>query len=238
MRRCLLCLYAVILGLCPVALFCQSSSSAAISNTIAFYQRAIGDQSGIYNGTQYYRYPGFINSGHVFFMSDSLTNGSVNYDGITYNNVPLLYDEMIDELLTTDYRKENLVQLVKLKVERFTIFNHNFVRVADSVLGISPGYYRQLYNGKSKVFAREAKTIDKRIINQFEVNTTVEMRNSYYVFINKRYRAISGAKQLLNLMADKGKAVSDYLKGKKLKYKSNRENYIVEAVKVYDELSQ
>jgi hypothetical protein len=223
---------------CPAAAFCQSSSSTAISNTIAFYQRAIGDQSGIYNGTQYYRYPDFINSGHVFFMFDSLTNGSVNYDGIVYKNVQLLYDEMTDQLLTTDYRKENLVQLVKLKVGRFTISNHNFVRIADGVPGISPGYYRQLYNGKSEVLGKEVKTIDKRIISQFEVNTTVEARNSYYIRINNRYRAVSGAKQLLKLMADKHKAVGDHLKSKKLKYKSNRENYIVEAVKHYDEVSQ
>jgi hypothetical protein len=226
------------LSLCPAALFCQSSSSTAISNTIAFYQRSIGDQSGIYNGVQYYRYADFINSGHPFFMFDSLTAGAVDYDGVVYNSVPLLYDEMIDQLLTNDYRKENLVELVKIKVNRFTIANHNFVRIADSMSGIAPGYYRELYSGKSQVLGKEIKTVDKRIINQFEVNRTVETRNSYYARIHKQYFVISGSKQLLKLFGDKRKPVSDFLRNKKARYKSNRENYIVEAVKRYDELSQ
>jgi hypothetical protein len=239
MRKCLSCLYALVIGLWPAALFSQSSSSStAISNTIAFYQRAIGDQSGIYNGFQYYRYPDLINAGHPFFMFDTLTSGSVYYDSIAYYNVLLLYDEVIDELLTTDYRRENLVQLVKMKVGNFTIGGRKFIRITDNIAALSPGYYLQLYSGKSRVLGKEVKAIEKRIINQFEEYRNVEARKSYYVGINQQYYTVSGAKALMKLFGDKRRAVTEYLKNRRLKYKSNREDYIVEAVKHYDELSR
>ena len=213
-----------------------ATSQTAIDNTIAFYHQSIGSQSGIYNGFQYYRYPGFINSGHPFYFADSLTKGSVYYDGVFYENVSLLYDEVTDELLTTDFRGDNLVQLVKLKVDSFTINDFLFIKIVVSQ-SLFPGYYRQLYSGETSALAKEVKTIAKTTNSDFEVRRTVESRLSYYVKFNEKYYGVSGAKQLLKLFGAKRRQVADHMKSKRINYRSNREDYIVEAVTFYDEQS-
>ena len=128
-------------------LYSQSSriQDPAVNSALRIYAQAAGDQAPYYNGIQYRRYPNYIHYGQPFFIADSLTAGTITYDDVTYENVKLQYDEVNDELITTDLQGHNLVQLFKQKISAFSIGPHKFINLSQTYP--RAGYYRVLYNG-------------------------------------------------------------------------------------------
>ncbi len=122
-------------------LYSQSSANTdpAADNAIRIYADAIGDQAPHYNGVEYRRYPYFIHSGHPFFMADSLINGTITYDGVTYEDVKLQYDEVNDALITTDLQGDNLLP-------QFLNPHLQFLRL----LKIFHNHHRTHFGGKHK----------------------------------------------------------------------------------------
>ena len=241
MRDCYHFLLLLLAANVPVALHAQLDKQAQdpqLTNTISVFNSMVRDQSALYNGSYYYRFPEYIHSGHPFFVSDKPAIGEVFYDGTLFKNVPLLYDERIDELITYDYNKTNLLQLVKLKVNMFSIHGSHFINVTDTHKAIPSGYYQLLYSSRSQVLSKEVKKVKTRIISQVEVNRSAETENSRYARINGRYHMINGSKALMKLFGSHRNAVSDMMKGKKMKYKANPSSYIVEAVSYYDQLAE
>jgi hypothetical protein len=113
-------LFFIVPALSCNLLYSQSSAKAdaAVNNAMRIYADATGDQAPYYNGVQYRRYPYYIHFGHPFFIADSLITGTITYNGVTYENVKLQYDEVNDELITTDLQGDNLVQPFQTKNKR------------------------------------------------------------------------------------------------------------------------
>ena len=77
----------------------NNSQQLAIKNTISRYYKSLGEQSGIYRGTEYTGYPFRVRSGHQYFESADISYGSVFYDGILYEGVPMRYDIVKNEVV-------------------------------------------------------------------------------------------------------------------------------------------
>ncbi len=84
------------------SIFQPSIDSAERKSLIDFYDSFRADANPIFNGREYERYSFYLNKGIPFFMSDTMTLGSVVYDGMLYNNVELMYDMILDELTLGD----------------------------------------------------------------------------------------------------------------------------------------
>ncbi|MBL7698232.1 MAG: hypothetical protein JNK79_08745 [Chitinophagaceae bacterium] len=213
------------------------STNPALSNTLRIYANATGTQAGFYNGVQYRRYPNFITSGQPFFIADSLINGTVTYDGVRYENVKLQYDEVNDQLITTDVQGDNLVQLYKPKVSAFSIGSHIFTNLTSGNYP-GPGYYRVLYSGKSQIIVKEVKSIQVRTGDtRDQTIRSVEGSVDYYLKTQKGYTKFNRLNSFLSLFGKDRKAVAGFIKDKRLKYRQDKENLFYQAVTFYDQLT-
>lgn len=214
----------------------SDSSDDALLHAIKVYHNAAGDQSGIYNGSQYFRYPNPIFSGHPYFLTDSLTMGSVFYDGILYKDVLLLYDEITDQLITKDMSGYNLVSLIKDRITHFNISGHHFINISDKSGLPAPGYYRVLYDGRSQVLVKETKSVLERPINSREIERVVYPVINYYIRSGAQYYRFNNIKSLLPAFGEHQKAIRDFIKKKRLRFRSNKEDVISQLVTFYDQL--
>jgi len=220
-------------------LYSQSSANAdsAADKAIRIYADAMGDQAPHYNGVEYRRYPYFIHSGHPFFIADSLIRGTITYDGVTYENVKLQYDEVNDALITTDVQGDNLVQLFKQKISGFAIGEHEFIHLLQTYP--RAGYYRVLYNGKSQILVREYKSIQVkpgRVTSETE--RSVYSTTDYYLKTDKGYEKFNRLNSLLSLMGNQRKQVAAFIRDKKLRKRTDREDLYYQAASFFDQLTR
>lgn len=214
-------------------------TSAAISQAISMYHEASAVNAGIYNGPRYQRFGGYVSKGHPYFITDTLSQGSVKYDGILYDSVKLLYDELLDQLITTDITGKYLVTLLKNKTDSFFLLDHAFVHLrGPEVKGKIPeGYYVNVYSGKSDLFKKEVK-IQKERVEAEGVIRSIDANTSYYVRVGNDYRSVVSSRSLMNAFGSDKKKVDDHLRKSNLKFSKQREAYIIEAVQFYDNLIQ
>jgi hypothetical protein len=212
------------------------SEDSSLHLALLHYHKSLNDQKGIYNGSIYLR-PIQTHTGHVYYKSDSLTSGQVVYDGVLYENVPLLYDELKNELVTTDITGLSLVQLIKDKVASFTIYSSTFIHHfagADSLGLKSHGFFRLLYDGKMKVFQRETKFLRQKIVRENEYNRYIDTQSGYWISSEKGLHRISNYRDLLNVFGNKKKQVQEHLRSKGIKFRQQTEQTLVEAVSFYE----
>src|SRR6476619_7580616 len=101
-----------------------------IDNAVAFYQQFIDPPTGLYNGSEYVDYANSIKAGNPFFMSTNFNPGSIVYDGVLYNNIPLLYDVVKGEIVIKVgiYK----ISLINEKISGFSLMNNKFVRIEEN----------------------------------------------------------------------------------------------------------
>ena len=231
--------------ICPVAIFSQSAVDSALYNSsisaaIAVYHHETYEQASIFKGPQYLRYPFPIKEGHPYFLSDNPVTGSLTYEDIVYDSVPLLYDEISDQLVTTDFHHANLLQLYKQNVARFNIAAHEFIRLeADSIAGhmVGAGFYEVLFVGKSAVYKKEIKTINKKAENIEGLTRIIESETHYYIFRKQKYDEVGSLKSLLAVFSEHRKELSRYLGVNKRRFRRHKENVIIRAAVFNEKLS-
>jgi hypothetical protein len=70
-------------------------------------------QSFLYNGYNFYDYaPNYFEKGDAFFLNKNWISGNVNYGGTIYNQVPLKYDLIKDELIVQHFDKLSSINLI------------------------------------------------------------------------------------------------------------------------------
>jgi hypothetical protein len=70
----------------------DSDIQKTVSQTIDIYYNALGDQSPLYNGSEYLEYAYTIQEGHPFFESTAFVKGIIHFDGMEFRDVPMIYD--------------------------------------------------------------------------------------------------------------------------------------------------
>jgi hypothetical protein len=211
--------------------------SQPLKNTVDFYYRSIGDNSHLYNGSEYVS-PVYRQDMHPYYKSILPINGFLLYDGIRYQDVPLAYDLMQEVVITYRHDQHYRVQLVNEKIGYFTLLGHLFVRIEqDSTHGsvIGSGFYDRLYDGHLKVYAKRRKKLEETIV-QNVVNKQMIEEDRYYIEKEGNYFAIRNKRSLFAALKDKKKDVKKYLRKNKLKFKDDPENVIIQAAGYYDRI--
>ena len=101
-------------------LTCLSLSAREMPDTLK-------ENSLLYNGTEYVKQFNSVD-GNPFFPS-TRNEGGVLYYGNWYNNIELLYDCQDDVVIIRNVQGSMKLQLVKEKLDEFTIDAHHFVRL-------------------------------------------------------------------------------------------------------------
>lgn len=217
-----------------------NSDSAGIRYAINFFNKGIGQQSRLYNGSEYVLYDPVIKNNPNFHDHTDWRTGAVNFDGFNYSNVPLIYDLYKDLLVALLYNNFSRYVFQNGKVASFDMDGHHFVYISTDTAntpGFTSGYYDQLYAGKTQVLARYAKSIQNRSSGT-EIETYFT-KTSTQLFLKKegKYVAVNSEGELLDALKDHKKEVQQYLRSNSLKFKKAPEDELVKSASFYDHLN-
>jgi len=211
-----------------------SVSDSAFSTAINTYYHSLGDQSPLYNGSEYLESGTVLQEGHVFFESQIFVKGTIWFDGMLFTDVPTLYDIVKDEVIIEHYSGGYKINLPAEKIEYFTLGTHKFVRLApDSSGQIKAGFYEILYDRETKLFAKRIKRIREEHSN-YQITNVIVQSNSRYIKKGGIYYPIKNLHSLLAVLKTKKKEIQQYFKKNNIKYNNDPENAMTIALGLYD----
>jgi hypothetical protein len=148
-----------------------------------------------------------------FLFSKGFLPGTVVMRGKTYPNVMILYDIFKDEILTP-YKPVGILQLNKEMVDSFSIVFRNkkysFTRMQDSTASGLNGYFNVLYNGKTKLFVKYIKKIEK--LEAIGENDKFYQLTQIYLIRDSLIFPVAGKNDLIKVYSEDKKAVRDFIK--------------------------
>jgi hypothetical protein len=219
----------------------SSAQPNALNNTLTFFYASIGKQSPLYNGTEYTFYDPTITGNAYYSDVKAFTPGSVTYNGIVFNQVPMLYDLYSDQVVVLLYNNFTKFALITEKVTSFDFLKHHFVNInADTLANnteIKSGYYDELYNGRSQVLAKRSKNI-QTTAGQASIESYFNSTKSYYLRKNNIYYSITSKGTMLDVLKDKKKQLQQYIKANQINFRKDPEDAMVKIAFYYDQLSK
>jgi hypothetical protein len=198
-----------------------------------------GSHLHLYNGTEYVNYDEYI-EGYPFFESETVEKGTLVYDGSLYQNVPMLYDVVKDEVIIEHFNNYFKINLIAKKISSFSLLNHPFVRiVADSLPepGIPTGFYEKLYDGKVKVLARRIKIMEEEIVYN-QLKKRFVQNDRYYLCKDTVYVQVKGRNAILRVFRDRRKEIRKFIKENKINFKNDPGTALTRITRFYDNLYQ
>lgn len=217
----------------------MAADSTGANQVIAGYYTAIGKQSHLYNGPEYDFYNPIIKGNAYVFDIKEFTPGSVKYSGVTYSNVPMLYDINKDVAVILLYNRFTKISLLGTKVDWFKLHNHYFVHVRPDSAGkhnVADGFYDELYGGKNvSVLAKRSKTI-QNLTGSSSTESVFSETKDYYLKKGRDYFSFGGKGGLLDLLKDKKKELRQYIKANNIDFRENPEPAMVSIVAYYEKL--
>ena len=214
----------------------DSTTPSAGAFALSVYHTDIGSQSPLYNGTAHIP-PVTGLKGIVWFQSETAARGSVNYDGIQYKNIPLLYDVVTNQLVVQN-PEGYLICLYNDRVQEFSLPGHSYY---NKTIHGTPWYYDLVCSGPLSIYVRRVKVIDQGI-EGMEVTYSINMFDSYYAEKGGHYYRIGKESDLEKLVADKKKEIKAFirqtLRPAGIKFRKSPEQVIVQITGYYNQLSK
>ncbi|PQA60370.1 hypothetical protein [Siphonobacter curvatus] len=209
--------------------YSQGSTPPASAYAQHLYQKATSTSASYYNGKEY-TIQEFRPQGHQFFESMDWLSASLSYDGIRYDNLPLLYDINRDLFILRNHDGLHRVIPDQSLLENVTIGTHTFVRIRQ---GLKPGFYERLYDGKTKIFCKRTKDRTEDLSQQ-RVLIIYTPHDYYYLLKDGQYIPVNSKKSILTALSDRKKELRKYARA--LNFREDRENAIRNVVAYYDQI--
>jgi len=207
-------------------------------NMAAMFNKAVVEQSGLYNGPAFIPYSFRSATNANFHDTTGFANGNVNYDGIVYKNVPLIYNINRDMVVSRLYNGFSIYTLISDKVSDFDLFNHHFIMLYPDSLNskMDAGFYDELYHNKLQVLARRTKEIQRESISTGTGTSFYELTD-YFLKKGGKYYNVNSQGKFFDVLKDKKKELKQYIKDNKIRYKDNPEHVMAALAAYYDHLT-
>lgn len=208
------------------------------SYPVSLYFRSMGENAHIYTGYEYLT-PDRNIKGSPYFMAEGLIPASLVYDNSYYQNIPVLYDIVHDELVVNRLGQNFKISLVNDKLSSFTIHNHEFIRISrDSLNGIelATGYYDKMYSGKTTVLVKRKRRLQEVFIYNTSSYEYVD-ENTYYIVTGGQVVQVGSKRAVLDLFKSRKSEIKSFVRKNKLSFKSDFEKTLVAAAAYYDQLT-
>ena len=196
-------------------------------------------QQDLINGREYHRYTIFFAGGMPYFKTDSLTIGSIEFDEKKYEHIPLLYDQVMDEVVINNYDRSNFIRLVRPRVQRFSVLGSSFINLNRVDKKITDGYYEILHEGKIKLYKKDKKEIinDARIGQ--DVRKVIKSTVNYYLYKDGKYFNVRSVNSLISALDDREEELKQFAKKNKKKYRDTGTDIaLAEVAAYYDQLTR
>ena len=215
----------------------NNSQQLAIKNTTSRYYKSLGEQSGIYHGPAYTGYPYQLSNGHQFFESPNLTQGTIFYNGMLYQDIPMWYDLVKDQVVVQTIDSLSMISLHNERIDYFSLLGHYFIKISqDSSSSLSTGFYDQIYKGKTEVLVRRYKGTLEDVSTEGIFTKILKQKNEIYLKKEGKYFSVLSSGSVLKVLGNKQKEILSHLKKNAIKFKKDPEKAIVMMVSYYDQL--
>lgn len=210
----LICLFA-----CPV--FGQSGSAYVFSGPLPEGLQQSYSRHHLFNGREFvpHNLSAVGSPNHADLVI--LDHCSVVFDGVFYDDIPLLYDLVIDQLVTIHPDRKVEIYLEKHLVDWFSIQGDQFVRIAEDQSELPSGFYQLVYQGDTYTcYAKRSKEA-----RRYSSGTTLEYRFfetvTYYLQVgDDPFRTIKSQKELLSLDDEHRRAIRRMLRSSGLSFRA------------------
>lgn len=206
-------------------------------SVIALFNTTVKGNIGLYNGSEY-MYSGHNVKGFPYFKSADILNGSVLYDGSLFNNVPMHFDLITNELVILDHTKNFPIKLLSSKIDYFIIDSNLFINPANNYniqLPQTTDFYQVLYNNQSAVFARKEKQLV--LSSKLDENDShYKEFNWYYIYVNNKLSKVDNEKMVLNALEEKKAELKKFIRSNNIRFKKNFEDAVTRTVAYYDQI--
>lgn len=203
--------------------------------TKEMYVQAMGAELGLYNGVFYKEFPEYpSDDGQPYYASAEWYNGTVFYDGIRYDNIPMHYDLVNDKLIIDHQFAAVKLELISRKVSYFDFDGHHFVWLDNTAGGqLQPGFYEQHYDGKIKCYTRWYK---KRIesIGAREVLVRYEEHRRMFLLKDNASFPVKGKASLLKVLKDKKPFLQKYIRKANLDFNAHKAEAVANVLAYYE----
>ena len=211
----------------------------AYENTLKVYHDFLGRQAGINMGPIYAYYLSTILSGNPFLDSTTARPGTIVYNGIRYDEVPMLFDIAKNTVVVVSPYSNFMQELLNNRISRFSLNDHDFVNLTAAETGnqMPGGFYEILFDGKaSKLYKKHLKAI-KEIISNEKVNRVIEEAEEYYILKDGRYHPVTRAAQVAEIYKDHAQQMRAFMRNIHFRNTRNHAGKLPEIVAHYETLS-
>jgi hypothetical protein len=176
----------------------------------------------------------FIVKNDQFLFSKEFLSGSVTIKGKTFKNIPVKYDIYKDEILTW-LDPAGILQLNKEMIDSFSIFFQNklylFTRIPQDS---SKGYVNVLYKGKTGLYLKYIKKID-RVTLEGESDKFYQESRIYYVEDN-HVNLITSRKDLFKILDRNKTQIKDFMMKNEIKVSKREPDSFIPVIRYYDSI--
>ena len=206
------------------------------------YQKAMLTQLPLYNGPEYYFANPHILGSAFFNENNDWHIGSVVYEGVKYEKLPIRYDIFKNAAVILHYNGVSPLYLIEDKVASFSWDSNNFINLKTgqaAIANLSPGYYRAIYTGPSKILGKYKVELQS-VVGSIGSTTAGEFRHvkRYYALVANNYIEFKNAKGLLSVFKEKRKELRQYIKANQINIKENPEEAMAILATEYDRINK
>ena len=209
----------------------------AYDTALRIYHSYLTPETGLFRGVEYATYDFTLREGNPYFGEKRRRQGSVLYDSVLYDHVLLLYDEVKDLVILWDFTNLYKVNLFPELIDRFTIEDHRFIRLKDSLNPNQPhnGFYEVLYQGRMMLLKKEKKVIREDLSSGPTAEYYIEGADtSWYLKKNNVYYPVNTTRSLLHALKDRSREVKRFIRSNGLSMRRDRENTLLKVSAWYD----
>ena len=215
-----------------------ANSFAQTKNYLSLYKEHLPYFQEIITGGMYEEAPRNYD-GDPYYLDRVFGEGTLSINNIKYTDVPLVYDESADEVLTFHPIHKQKILINSEKIEEFQLKDGSVFRKYlgnDSYLHDRNGFYRVERDGDLKVLKKYYKTKDPikevgKFTHRFEEFT------DFFYWYEGDFVLVRKKRQAIKSLGLNKKDVRKYFKGKSLYFSMDKERYILELAKLRESSS-
>ncbi|TXK48602.1 hypothetical protein FVR03_07850 [Pontibacter qinzhouensis] len=208
----------------------------ATTQAIQVYRNAVEINAHLYTGVEYFDYRKFLREGHQFWETDEVRKGNILYEGIWYEDVPMLYDIVKDEVVIRLENRAVHQKLISEKIKQFEQNGHTFVRLTtDSLQTYRAGFYDLLINNQVQVLVHRVKIIEEVPENNL-IKMVFRPADTYLIFKEQHYQQVTNKRSFFAVFKDRKKELQRYYRTNNLKFRTDKERTIVALAAFYETL--
>ncbi|WP_304518096.1 hypothetical protein [Cecembia rubra] len=177
--------------------------------------------------------------GHPYFFTKNFEQSDITINGLTYRQVPILYNIWKDQVLTFQPIHKQKILIRHDKIDAFTLhldFPVSFIRLDENPTYShhGSGIYEYVGEGPSRLLIKHRKqTKPKR---EFSIYSEVFYETQdYFLQKNGEITKISGRKQAIDFLSMDPKEVRKSTRDSNLIYRIDRRGYLSFLVSLYNQ---